>query len=115
MRPPGDRARRTAQLSRSRTGTARRRERPAGPPRCIKMAADDSIARTLPMASNLHDLPDSPCIGVCSTLFDEVCKGCGRTAAEVSNWVFLSDDEKRAVWERITREGTAMRFQYDKL
>ena len=67
------------------------------------------------MSSNLHDLPDSPCIGVCSTLFDEVCKGCGRTALEVSNWVFLSDDEKRAVWERITREGTAMRFQYDKL
>ncbi|MET3819789.1 putative Fe-S protein YdhL (DUF1289 family) [Burkholderia ambifaria] len=62
------------------------------------------------MASNLHDLPDSPCIGVCSTLFDEVCKGCGRTAAEVSNWVFLSDDEKRAVWERIKREGTAMRL-----
>ncbi|MBA5819411.1 DUF1289 domain-containing protein, partial [Escherichia coli] len=23
--------------------------------------------------------------------------------------------EKRVVWERITREGTAMRFQYDKL
>jgi predicted Fe-S protein YdhL (DUF1289 family) len=68
-----------------------------------------------PMASNLHDLPDSPCIGVCSTLFDEVCKGCGRTAGEVSNWVFLTDDEKRAVWERITREGTAMRFKYDKL
>ncbi|NEK56021.1 DUF1289 domain-containing protein, partial [Rhizobium leguminosarum] len=22
------------------------------------------------MSSNLHDLPDSPCIGVCSTLFD---------------------------------------------
>lgn len=67
------------------------------------------------MASNLHDLPDSPCIGVCSTLFDDVCKGCGRTATEVSNWVFLSDDEKHAVWERITREGTAMRFQHDKL
>ncbi len=67
------------------------------------------------MASNLHDLPDSPCIGVCSTLFDEVCKGCGRTAGEVSNWVFLSDEEKLAVWERIKREGTAMRFQNDHL
>ena len=62
------------------------------------------------MASNLHALPDSPCIGVCSTLFDEVCKGCGRTASEVSNWVFFSDEEKAAVWERITRDGTAMRF-----
>ena len=67
------------------------------------------------MASNLHDLPDSPCIGVCSTLFDDVCKGCGRTAGEVSNWVFLSDEEKRAVWVRIEQEGTAMRFQNDKL
>ena len=52
--------------------------------------------------------------GVCSTLFDEVCKGCGRTAGEVSNWVFMSDEEKRAVWVRIEREGTAMRFQHDK-
>jgi predicted Fe-S protein YdhL (DUF1289 family) len=36
-------------------------------------------------------------------------------AGEVSNWVFLSDDEKRAIWERITREGTAMRFTRDKV
>jgi predicted Fe-S protein YdhL (DUF1289 family) len=57
-----------------------------------------------------------PCFSsVCSTLFDEVCKGCGRTATEVSNWVFLSDEEKRAVWVRIEQEGTAMRFKYDKL
>lgn len=66
------------------------------------------------MASNLHDLPDSPCIGVCSTLFDDICKGCGRTAVEVSNWVFMSDEEKQAVWERITRERTAIRFQNGK-
>ena len=66
------------------------------------------------MASNLHDLPDSPCIGVCSTLFDDVCKGCGRTAMEVANWVFLSDGEKRAVWARIEKEGTAMRFQQNR-
>jgi uncharacterized protein len=62
------------------------------------------------LMSNLHDLPDSPCIGVCSTLFDEVCKGCGRTAVEVSNWVFYSEDEKRAIWNRIVGEGKAMRF-----
>ncbi|TWG79762.1 hypothetical protein L602_000600001620 [Cupriavidus gilardii J11] len=59
----------------------------------------------------LFDRPDSPCIGICSTLFDEVCQGCGRTAAEVSNWVFLSDEEKQAVWDRITNEGKARRFQ----
>jgi len=60
--------------------------------------------------STLNDLPDSPCIGICSTLFDEVCQGCGRTALEVCNWVFLSDDEKRVVWARIRAEGTAVYF-----
>jgi predicted Fe-S protein YdhL (DUF1289 family) len=53
---------------------------------------------------------DSPCIGICSTLFDEICKGCGRTALEVSNWVFMSPEEKQSVWTRIQAEGTAMRF-----
>ncbi len=54
---------------------------------------------------------DSPCIGVCTTLYDEICQGCGRTLHEVSNWVFLSQDEKDAVWKRIRADGTAMRFQ----
>ncbi|WP_419228160.1 DUF1289 domain-containing protein, partial [Pseudomonas aeruginosa] len=31
---------------------------------------------------------DSPCVAVCSTLFDDICRGCGRTAMEVANWVF---------------------------
>lgn len=53
---------------------------------------------------------DSPCIGICSTLFDEICKGCGRTALEVSNWVFMSPQEKQSVWARIQAEATAMRF-----
>ncbi|SDV50509.1 DUF1289 domain-containing protein [Chitinasiproducens palmae] len=61
--------------------------------------------------SDLHDRPDSPCIGICSTLFDEVCQGCGRTALEVSNWVFMNEAERRAVWDRIEREGTAIRFR----
>ncbi|QET01578.1 DUF1289 domain-containing protein [Cupriavidus pauculus] len=57
------------------------------------------------------DRPDSPCIGICSTLFDEICQGCGRTAAEVSNWVFFSEEEKRVIWARITAEGTGKRFR----
>nr|WP_231971196.1 DUF1289 domain-containing protein [Polynucleobacter necessarius] len=24
------------------------------------------------------DASDSPCIGVCTTLYDEICQGCGR-------------------------------------
>ncbi|QWD67046.1 DUF1289 domain-containing protein [Polynucleobacter sp. MWH-Aus1W21] len=54
---------------------------------------------------------DSPCIGVCTTLYDEICQGCGRTLGEVSNWVFFSQEEKDSVWKRIRAEGTATRFQ----
>ena len=48
---------------------------------------------------------DSPCVAVCSTLYDEICRGCGRTAMEVANWVFLDDDEKRRIWQRIKAQG----------
>ena len=48
---------------------------------------------------------DSPCVALCSTLYDDVCRGCGRTVLEVANWVFMSDEEKRQVWERIRAQG----------
>ena len=55
--------------------------------------------------------PDAPCIAVCSTAQgDAVCKGCGRTEDEVRDWPALSPWAKRAVWRRITREGTALRY-----
>ena len=41
---------------------------------------------------------------------DAVCKGCGRSFDEVQRWQAMSPAEKRAVWHRITREGTAWRF-----
>jgi len=48
---------------------------------------------------------DSPCVAICSTLYDEICRGCGRTAMEVANWVFLSEEERQAVWVRIKAQG----------
>ena len=55
--------------------------------------------------------PDTPCIAVCSTAQgDAVCKGCGRTEDEVRDWPALSPFAKRAVWRRITLDGTALRF-----
>lgn len=48
---------------------------------------------------------DSPCVAICSTLFDEICRGCGRTAMEVAEWVFLDPEEKRKIWIRITEQG----------
>ncbi|WP_157271829.1 DUF3717 domain-containing protein [Azohydromonas aeria] len=55
--------------------------------------------------------PDAPCIAICSTSQgDERCKGCGRSFDEVQHWPRMTPAEKRATWHRITREGTAWRF-----
>ena len=55
--------------------------------------------------------PDAPCIAICSTSQgDSVCKGCGRTFAEVQHWTSMSPGEKRGTWRRITHEATAWRF-----
>jgi predicted Fe-S protein YdhL (DUF1289 family) len=58
-----------------------------------------------------HSLPDSPCIAICSTsVGDPKCTGCGRTFDEVTRWTGMAVIEKRAVWRRITAEGTWLRF-----
>lgn len=49
--------------------------------------------------------PDTPCVAVCSTTFDEVCRGCGRTYIEVAHWVSMSAEEKERVWVRILAQG----------
>ncbi len=55
--------------------------------------------------------PDTPCIAICSTSQgDDLCKGCGRSFDEVQHWPAYSPAQKRAVWRRITRQGTAWRF-----
>ena len=40
----------------------------------------------------------SPCISICA--IDDTtgyCKGCFRTVREVADWLYLTDDQKRAV------------------
>jgi predicted Fe-S protein YdhL (DUF1289 family) len=54
--------------------------------------------------------PDSPCIAICTTLYDEVCKGCGRTYLEVAQWSGMNDDEREVVWQRVETEATSWRF-----
>jgi predicted Fe-S protein YdhL (DUF1289 family) len=55
--------------------------------------------------------PDTPCIAICSTSQgDDVCKGCGRTFAEVQYWTEMNALQKRATWRRITQDGSAWRF-----
>ena len=55
--------------------------------------------------------PDTPCIAICSTSQgDDVCKGCGRSFAEVQHWLGMTPVQKRAVWQRISGEARALRF-----
>jgi predicted Fe-S protein YdhL (DUF1289 family) len=54
---------------------------------------------------NASERPDTPCVAVCSTTFDDVCRGCGRTVTEVAEWVFMDPEEKELVWQRILAEG----------
>jgi predicted Fe-S protein YdhL (DUF1289 family) len=46
--------------------------------------------------------PSTPCIGYCSTsLGDAVCKGCGRTAEEIDQWLLLDEERRRLIWDRV--------------
>lgn len=54
--------------------------------------------------------PDSPCIAVCTTLYTEKCKGCGRTYMEVALWNSMSEAEKEEIWKRIDKEATSWRY-----
>ena len=53
----------------------------------------------------LPERPDTPCVAVCSTTFDEICRGCGRTYIEVAHWVSMSAEQKEVVWQRILAQG----------
>jgi predicted Fe-S protein YdhL (DUF1289 family) len=60
---------------------------------------------------DLATTPDTPCIAICSTSQgDDTCKGCGRSFEEVQLWTEMTAGEKRAVWHRITVDGTSWRF-----
>ena len=54
---------------------------------------------------SLPERADTPCVAVCSTTFDDVCRGCGRTVIEVAHWVSMSAEEKELVWQRILSQG----------
>lgn len=42
----------------------------------------------------------SPCISVCVLDDDDICMGCYRSSAEITDWVMMDDDEKREVLKR---------------
>jgi len=56
------------------------------------------------------DRPDSPCIGICTTLYTDKCSACGRTYMEVAVWNSMSEAEREEIWQRIDTEATAWRY-----
>lgn len=45
---------------------------------------------------------DTPCTGHCSTaLGDDVCRSCLRTFDEITRWVEMDEEQRRAVNRRI--------------
>ena len=77
-------------------GTPSMWDLPAGRPSEARMSAAPGQAPAR---------PDTPCVAVCSTTFDDVCRGCGRTVAEVAHWVSMSAPQKELVWQRILAQG----------
>jgi predicted Fe-S protein YdhL (DUF1289 family) len=50
----------------------------------------------------------SPCVSICAMdATNALCTGCLRTIDEIAGWSRFSDDEKRAVWQRISERRKA--------
>jgi len=50
------------------------------------------------------DSIESPCVDVCELDSDFVCIGCGRTIDEVLKWPKYTDEQKKAVLDRLFGE-----------
>ncbi len=62
----------------------------------------DVFVKTNPGKKSPEKAVKSPCIGVCSTgIGDSVCRGCKRYCHEIIHWNAYSNDEKRAILERV--------------
>ncbi|PLW81207.1 DUF1289 domain-containing protein [Kineobactrum sediminis] len=44
--------------------------------------------------------PSSPCISVCLLNDEDVCLGCYRNAAEITDWFMATQEEKRDILSR---------------
>jgi len=49
----------------------------------------------------------SPCISVCALDEQDICTGCQRTAAEITRWGRMNNDERRAVLASVHQRALA--------
>lgn len=52
------------------------------------------------MADDQLPEPKSPCISVCVLDEEDICQGCWRSAREITDWMTLNGDGKRAVLKK---------------
>lgn len=66
------------------------------------------------LSGEVESLADSPCNGWCTTAIfgDVVCKGCGRTSEEVTDWKDMSDVERKLVVIDLAKRDFAIRHLY---
>ncbi len=48
-----------------------------------------------------RDRVPSPCVSICALDENDVCVGCQRTGDEITQWPRMSDEERRAVLEKV--------------
>ena len=48
----------------------------------------------------MSDKPPSPCISVCLLDENDICTGCYRSAAEITDWFMATDEDKREILRR---------------
>ena len=50
-------------------------------------------------------MTETPCIGICKVDYNKgTCIGCGRTISEISNWIKLSELEKKEIMLRLKKD-----------
>lgn len=47
------------------------------------------------------DRVSSPCVSICALDESDVCIGCQRTGDEITQWPRLTDEERRAVLDKV--------------
>ena len=48
----------------------------------------------------------TPCLGICRiNQRSQLCEGCRRSAAEVAEWLFYSNEKKRAIMKQLVDRG----------
>jgi predicted Fe-S protein YdhL (DUF1289 family) len=53
----------------------------------------------------------SPCVSICALNDDNVCMGCYRSGEEITQWGAMTEDQRRAVMQKVgERERADMNF-----